>query len=271
LNEQPQRDLMRPIRMAWFVAVAVLISTLCAPRAEAAEIRVMISGGLSAAYKELVPRFEKTTGNTVITSYGPSMGSTENAIPVRLARGEPADVLIMVGDALGVMISKGYADGASRVDLVRSPIGMVVRAGAPKPDISTPEALKATLLAAKSVAYSDSASGVYVGTELFKKLGIAPQMEGKARMIPADPVAGVVAHGDAELGFQQISELLPIPGADLVGPLPPELQKITVFSAALTKDGKSREQGKTLIDFLASTVAVPALVKSGMEPIAPTR
>lgn len=129
---------------------------------------------------------------------------------------------------------------------------------------------EATLLAAKSVAYSDSASGVYVGTELFKKLGIAAEMEGKARMIPADPVAGVVARGDAELGFQQISELLPIPGAELVGPLPPELQKITIFSAAF-KDGRAHEQGKALIDFLASPAAAPALLKSGMEPIAPNR
>ena len=271
MNEQPRRELMRPIRPAWLLVVAALVTTLCAARAEAAELRVMISGGLSAAYKELVPQFEKMTSNTVVTSYGPSMGNTQNAIPTRLARGEPADVLIMVGDALGIMISKGYVDSDSRVDLVRSPIGMVVRAGAPKPDISTPEALKATLLVAKSVAYSDSASGVYVGTELFKKLGIASEMEGKARMIPADPVAGVVARGDAELGFQQISELLPIPGAELVGPLPPELQKITIFSAAITKDSKAREQAKSLIDFLASAAAAPALVKSGMEPIASKR
>jgi molybdate transport system substrate-binding protein len=272
MNVQPRRaGLVRSIGRTWLVAVAVLVATFGAPAAEAPDIRVMISGGLSAAYKELVPQFEKMTGNTVITSYGPSMGNTENAIPVRLARGEPADVLIMVGDALGVMISKGYADSDSRVDLVRSPIGMVVRAGAPKPDISTAEALKATLLNAKSVAYSDSASGVYVGTELFKRLGIASEMEGKARMIPAEPVAGVVARGDAELGFQQISELLPISGAELVGPLPPELQKITIFSAALTKDSKAREQAKALIDFLASAAAAPALVKSGMEPIAPTR
>src|SRR4029078_9700045 len=135
---------------------------------------------------------------------------------------------------LGIMISKGYADSSSRVDLVRSPIGMVVRAGAPKPDISTPQTLKTTLLNAKSVAYSDSASGVYVGTELFKRLGIAAEMKDKAKMIPAEPVASVVARGDAELGFQQISELLPIAGADLVGPLPPDVQQITIFSAGIT-------------------------------------
>ena len=272
MNKQSRlMGLVRSIGPARLVAVAVLIAPFYIPSAKAADIRVMISGGLSAAYKELVPQFEKMTGSTVITSYGPSMGNTENAIPVRLARGEPADVLIMVGDALGAMISKGYADSNSRVDLVRSPIGMVVRAGAPKPDISTPEALKATLLSAKSVAYSDSASGVYVGTELFKRLGIASEMEGKARMIPAEPVAAVVARGEAELGFQQISELLPISGAELVGPIPPELQKITIFSAALTKDSKAREQAKALIGFLASAAAAPALVKSGMEPIAPAQ
>jgi len=228
----------------------------------------MISGGLTAAYKELVPQFERTTGNTVVTAYGPSMGTTESALPVRLARGEAADVLIMVGDALGLMIEQGRADAASRVDLVRSPIGMVVRAGAPKPDISTPDALKKTLLSAKSVAYSDSASGVYVGTELFKRLGVADEMKTKAKMIPAEPVAGVVARGEAELGFQQISELLPIPGADLVGPLPAEVQKITIFSAGTTTNARQADAGKALIAFLASSAAALTLTKAGLEPIA---
>src|SRR3954471_17672447 len=130
--------------------------------ASAAEVKVMISGGLTAAYKELVPQFERATGNTVVTAYGPSMGTTENAIPVRLAGGEAGDVLTMVGDALGEMIKQGRAVRPSRVDLVRSPIGIAVRAGTPKPDIGTPDALKQALLNAKSVAYSDSASGVYV-------------------------------------------------------------------------------------------------------------
>lgn len=234
--------------------------------AHAAEIKVMISGGLTAAYKELVPQFEKASGHTVVTSYGPSMGTTENAIPVRLARGEPADVLIMVGDALGKMIDEGKAMEGTRVDLVRSPIGMVVRAGSPKPDISTPDALKQALLNAKSVAYSDSASGVYVGGELFDKLGIAEQMKGKAKMIPAEPVAAGVARGESELGFQQISELLPVPGADLVGPLPGAVQKITIFSAGIATGAKEPDGGKALIAFLASPAAAPALKKAGLDP-----
>ena len=246
--------------------VSLFVVTLQVARA--AEVHVMISGGLSAAYKELVPQFERATGNTVLTAYGPSMGNTENAIPVRLSRGEAADVLIMVGDALGVMIEQGKAVAASRVDLVRSPIGVAIKAGAPKPDIRTPDALKQALLNAKSVAYSDSASGVYVETELFKRLGIANEMKDKARMIPAEPVAAVVARGEAELGFQQISELLPIPGADLVGPLPAEVQKITVFSAGLTARAMQPDAGKALIAFLAAPAAALAMKRAGLDPFA---
>jgi molybdate transport system substrate-binding protein len=235
--------------------------------ASAAEVRVMISGGLTAAYKALVPEFERATGHTVLTAYGPSMGTTQNAIPVRLERGEPVDVLIMVGYALGDLAKQGKVVPDSRVDLVKSPIGIAVKSGAPKPDISSAETLKRALLAAKSVAYSDSASGVYVSTEMFGKLGIADEMKDKARKIPATPVAEIVARGDAEIGFQQISELLPVAGVDIVGPLPPELQKITTFSAGIATLSKEPDAGKALIKFLASPAASAVIVKSGMEPI----
>lgn len=260
---------MKSISIGFRAFVFGLFSVLLlAGAATAAEVRVMISGGLTAAYKELVPEFERATGNKVITAYGPSMGTTVNAIPIRLERGEPADVLIMVGYALGDLINKGKVVADSRVDLVTSPIGMAVRAGAPKPDISSADALKRTLLAAKSIAYSDSASGVYVSTELFQKLGIADEVKGKHRAIPAEPVAGVVARGEAEIGFQQISELLPVPGIEIVGQLPADVQKITVFSAGIASASKEPEAGKALIKFLASRAAAPAIVKSGMEPIA---
>jgi molybdate transport system substrate-binding protein len=235
--------------------------------ASAAEVRVMISGGLTAAYKVLVPEFERATGHTVLTAYGPSMGTTQNAIPVRLERGEPADVLIMVGYALTDLAKQGKVIAESRVDLVKSPIGIAVRSGAPKPDISSADTLKRALLAAKSVAYSDSASGVYVSTEMFAKLGIADEMKDKARKIPATPVGEIVARGDAEIGFQQISELLPVAGVDIVGPLPPDVQKITVFSAGIATVSKEPDAGKALIKFLASPAARAAIVKSGMEPI----
>src|ERR1700730_2099582 len=240
---------------------------LLAGSASAAEVRVMISGGLTAAYNTLVPEFERTTGNKVLTAYGPSMGTTVNAIPVRLERGEPADVLIMVGYALGDLIKQGKVNADSRVDLVKSPIGIAVKAGAPKPDISSTESIKRALLAAKTIAYSDSASGVYVSTEMFKKLGIADAMKDKARKIPATPVGEIVAHGEAEIGFQQISELKPISGIDIVGPLPDALQKVTVFSAGVASVSKEPEAAKALIKFLASPAARETIVNSGLEPI----
>src|SRR5437588_4840338 len=132
-------------------ALAILGVFLLTFTAGAAEVRVMISGGLTAAYKALVPEFERATGHKVFTAFGPSMGTTENAIPVRLERGEPADVLIMVGYALDDLIKQGKAVAGSKVDLVRSPIGIAVRAGAAKPDIGTVDALRRALLAAKSV------------------------------------------------------------------------------------------------------------------------
>jgi molybdate transport system substrate-binding protein len=257
-----------------FRALALgLAAALCVSgSASATEVRVMISGGLTAAYKVLVPEFERATGHTVLTAYGPSMGTTPNAIPVRLERGEPADVLIMVGYALADLAKNGKVIPDSRVDLVKSPIGIAVKSGAPKPDISSADALKRALLAAKTVAYSDSASGVYVSTEMFGKLGIADEMKDKAKKIPATPVAEIVARGDAEIGFQQISELLPVAGVDIVGPLPPELQKITVFSAGIATVSKEPDAGNALIKFLASPAARAAIVKSGMDPIpaAPT-
>ena len=250
------------------LALGAVSVILLSAAASAAEVRVMISGGLSAAYKALVPEFERTTGHKVLTAYGPSMGTTTNAIPVRLERGEQADVLIMVGYALEDLAKKGKVTAGTSVDLVKSPIAVAVKSGTPKPDISTPEALKRALLAVKTVAYSDSASGVYVSTEMFGKLGIADEMKDKARKIPATPVGEIVARGDAEIGFQQMSELKPVEGIDIVGPLPDELQKITVFSAGIASVSKEPDAGKALIKFLASPAARGEIVKSGLDPIA---
>lgn len=232
----------------------------------AAEVKVMISGGFSAAYESLTQEFERATQNTVATVRGPSMGATPEAIPNRLQRGEAADVVIMVGDALDELIKQGRVIAGSRVDLARSYIGMAVRAGAAKPDISNVEALKRALLEAKSIAYSDSASGVYLSTVLFPSLGIADQIKNKSRMIPADPVGGVVARGEAEIGFQQISELKPVSGIEIVGPLPPGAQKVTVFAAGIATAAKEPGAGKKLIDFLGSRASTEAITKSGMEP-----
>jgi molybdate transport system substrate-binding protein len=260
---------MRPLPATFrALALGFVIALALSGAASAAEVRVMISGGLTAAYKALVPEFERATGHKVLTAYGPSMGTTTNAIPVRLERGEAADVLIMVGYALDDLAKQGKVISDSRVDLVKSPIGIAVKSGAPKPDISNADAVKRMLLAAKTIAYSDSASGVYVSTEMFDKLGIRDAMKDKARKIPATPVGEIVAHGEAEIGFQQISELRPVEGIDIVGPLPDELQKITMFSAGIATVSKEPDAGKALIKFLASPAARPEIVKSGMDPIA---
>jgi molybdate transport system substrate-binding protein len=194
------------------------------------------------------------------------MGTTHNAIPIRLERGESIDVVIMAGSALDDLIKQGKVRPSSRVDLVKSYIGMAVKTGAPRPDISTVDALKHTLLAAKSIAYSDSASGVYLSTELFLKLGVFEQIKNKSRKIEADPVGGVVATGEFEIGFQQISELRPVKGIDIVGPLPPGAQRVTVFGAGIPTTAMHPEAAKALIEWLASPAAYPAIKKSGLEP-----
>ncbi|CBJ52534.2 putative molybdate-binding periplasmic protein precursor [Ralstonia solanacearum PSI07] len=234
--------------------------------AQADDVRVMNSGGFTAAYKALGPGFEQATGHSLITVWGPSMGASPEAIPNRLARGERADVLIMVGEALDGLIRKGIVDPASRVDLAESRIGMVVKAGAPKPDIGSVDAFRNALLKAPSVAYSDSASGVYIETVLFKRLGINDRMRGKARKIEKIPVGTVVASGEYAIGFQQVSELLPVPGVDFVGTIPEPLQKVTVFSAGIPVNAAHPEAARALIRYLASPEAASAVRASGMEP-----
>jgi molybdate transport system substrate-binding protein len=245
-------------------ALACALFTLAPIRA--AEITVVTSGAFTAAYQQLAPQYESATHNKLISEFGPSMGTTHNAIPVRLERGEAIDVIILASPALEDLIRHGEIAADTRVDLVESKIGLAVEAGAPHPDISTVDALKRTLLAAKSIAYSDSASGVYLATELFPKLGIADRIRGKMRKIEADPVGGVVASGEFEIGFQQISELMPVKGIDIVGELPPGAQRVTVFAAAIPNTARNPEAGKALIQWLASPAAYPAIRKTGLEP-----
>jgi molybdate transport system substrate-binding protein len=246
-------------------ALALLTAaTLCA-----AEIKVVTSGAFTAAFRELVPEYERATRNKIIMEFGPSMGTTHNAIPLRLERGETIDVVILAGPALTDLIKNGKVPAESRVDLAQSKIGMAVKAGAPKPDISTVDALKRTLLAAKSIAYSDSAGGVYLSTELFPKLGIAHQIEGKTRKIEADPVGEAVARGEVEIGFQQISELRPVKGIDIVGELPPGAQHVNVYAAGIPTTSQQPEAARAFIRWLSSAAAYPSIEKSGLEPAHP--
>ncbi|EOU1339370.1 substrate-binding domain-containing protein [Cronobacter malonaticus] len=247
--------------------IAALTLSSLSSVALAQEITVMISGGFKAALEQLRPAYETQSGNQIVIVPGPSMGKTPQAIPNRLARGEKADVVIMVGDALTSLEKAGRTAPGSRTELADSPIGMVVKQGAPVPAINTPEALRQTLLAARSIAYSDSASGRYVSTALFKKLGIEAQVETRARMVERIPVASEVAKGKYAVGFQQVSELLPEPGVTFVGELPDSVQYITRFAGAVTNNAAHAAEGRALLAFLGSPDAQKVIHATGMRSV----
>jgi molybdate transport system substrate-binding protein len=264
MNRSPITSLL-----AGFAAFTFVASGAVSPAAaHAAELHVMSSGGFTAAYKILGPEFSARTGNTLDTALGPSMGQSPEAIPNRLARGEPADVVIMVGYALDDLIKQGKVMPDSRVDLADSRIGMSVRAGAAKPDIGSVEALRETLLHAKSIAYSDSASGVYIQNEMFRKLGVEEQVKPKARMVPKIPVASVVADGQYEIGFQQVSELLPVKGAEFVGRVPESVQSVTRFAAGIPVGAKHPEEARALLRYLASPAVQETVRGTGLDSVA---
>ena len=244
------------------LALAMLFVT---GAAHAADVHVMISAGFYEVYSELAPAFERASGNRLVTTRGPSLGDSPEAIPTRLARGEAADVVILDAASANELASRGVIQADSKVNLARSLIGMVVRAGAAKPDISSVEALRETLLAAKSIAYSDSSSGTYLTTTLFPKLGLADQIASKIRKIrgppSGEPVAAVIARGEAEIGFQQVSEIIHVPGITLVGPIPADVQPAIFYAGALTSSAQQPEAGRALIRFLTSPEAAPVLPK----------
>lgn len=229
------------------------------------DIIVMTSGAFTAAYLALVPQLELVTKKKIVTA-ATSIGTGPNSIPSRLQRGDPVDVVIVADAVLAELIKDGMVLAESRTALARSAIGMAVRAEAPTPDISSVDALKHTLLRAKSIAYSASVSGHYISTELFQRLGITDQMISKSRRIEGERVGAVVARGEAEIGFQQISELLPVPGIEYVGPLPLEVQRVSVFSAGVAVGARDPDAAHALIRFLASPAAVHAIKKTGLEP-----
>jgi ABC-type molybdate transport system, periplasmic component len=248
-------------------ALFVLLLLLRAVPARADDVVVMTSGAFTAATLELGVVFERSTHHKVITAVT-SMGVGDESIPARIARGEAVDVVILPAQNIESLIRSGGIRPGSRVDLARSAIGMAVRAGARKPDIASVEAFKRTLLDASSVAYSASVSGDYLIRELFPTLGIAEQMKSKSRRIERERVAAVVARGEAEIGFQQISELLPVAGVDFVGPLPKELQRVTVIAAAVATHSKQPDAARAFVQFLASPAAASVVVKTGMELLA---
>ena len=225
-----------------------------------AEIKVMASAAFKEAYLELVPEFERSTGHKVATSWVPSVQMMS-----RLKGGETVDLVIMSAASLDELIKYGMIAPGNRFDLAKSGVGAAVRAGAAKPDISSGDALKRAVLAAKSIVYSTGPSGIYLAG-LFQRMGIADQLKPKIKQVQGEPAGAVVARGEAEIGFQQVSELLPVPGIDLIGPLPADVQQITVFSAGLHVTAKEPDAARALVRFLTAPAAAPVIRKKGMEP-----
>src|SRR5213592_4411851 len=262
---------MKPRSFARGLSRLGLAALVIAGAASAADVHVMISAGFYGAYSELSPAFERASGHHLVTTRGPSMGDSPEAIPARLARGETADAVILDEGAADELGRRGLVRADSKVELARSLIGMVIRAGAAKPDIGCVNAFRSTLLAAKSIAYSDSGSGTYLSTTLFPKLGVADQVASKSQKVrgppSGEPVAAVVARGEAEIGFQQVSELIHVPGVTFVGSIPAELQPVFSFAGALTSAARQPEAANALIRFLASPEAAPAILKAGLTPL----
>jgi molybdate transport system substrate-binding protein len=239
--------------------IAAALAAVLAPAAGAAEIKVIASNAVREPYRELVPVFEKANGHRVTIDWG---GTVD--IVKRVGGGEIADIVIIPAARIDDFVKQGLLVG--RIDLARSGVGVAVRAGAPRPDVSSAAALRNTLLAAKSIVLSSGPSSVYLPT-LFQKMGIAEQIKPKIIQIgPGLPVGEAVARGEGEIGFTQISELMSVKGIDFVGPLPADVQLVTVFSAGLHAAAPAPDAARALIKFLTTPDAAPVLKRHGMEP-----
>jgi molybdate transport system substrate-binding protein len=224
-------------------------------------MKLMSTNGVAGVLRELLPRFEQSTGTTVELVLDSSNGFLN-----RIAAGETADVAILTAEAIDDLTRQGKIAGGSRTDLARSVVGIAVRAGAPKPDIGSVEAFRRTLLAAKSIAYSKAgASGIYFAG-LIKRLGIADQVNAKATVIPRGFTGELAAKGEVEIAVQQISELMAVPGVDIVGPLPPDIEGVTIFAAGLFSGVREKAAAAALIRLLSAPTSVPIFKAKGLEP-----
>jgi len=244
--------------------VAVLLGTsvfMLADKGRADEIKVLASVVMKETYLELVPQFEKANKHKVVTIW-----SGTSDIMKRMKAGESVDLVIVAAKSLDELTQLGKIVSGSRVDLVKSGVGVAVRAGAPRPDVSSGDALKRALLSARSIGYSTGPSGVYVAG-LFERMGIAEQMKPKSKQPPSGGSVGeMIAKGEVEIGFQQISELVHVAGIDFLGPLSPDIQQITVFSGGIHTGAKAPDAARALVKFLTSPTAVPVIKKNGLEP-----
>jgi molybdate transport system substrate-binding protein len=250
------------------IAVAVsLVLVLICPVQALAQVKVIMSGGFTPPYRAVLPVFERTTGISVATGSGASQGTGPETIGAQLRSGAPADVVIMSKEGLHDLIAEGRIAAGTEVDLAQSLLGVAVRAGSPKPDISTADAFKRTLLNAKSIVLPGSTGGIYLMNDLFPRLGVSTKAV-KVTTRGAQATA-MVAAGEAEMAIQPVSELLNVAGIEVIGTIPPEYDFVSVFSAAIVKGSSEVEASQRLIAFLASEKAWAAIRSAGMEPVKP--
>jgi molybdate transport system substrate-binding protein len=243
------------------IPVVIAIVLLGATTAQPADIKVISSAAVKDVLVELVPAFEKVNGHNVTVTWA----GTE-AITRRIGDGEIVDLVLIAAPNIDKLIADGKLAAGSRADVARSGIGVALRSGLPRPEISSGDALKQAVLAARSVAYSSGPSGFYLA-DLFKRMGIADQIKDKVKQTPSGVQVGeVVARGEADLGFQQVSELLHLKGIQYLGPLPADVQHVTVFSAGLHAAAPAPDAAKALVRFLTSPEAAPTIRNAGMEP-----
>ncbi|HEY7086083.1 MAG TPA: substrate-binding domain-containing protein [Hyphomicrobiaceae bacterium] len=240
---------------------------MCAlKRSPCREMRVVCSGAFRAAFEVLVDGFEEASGRRVVTAWGSSAPGATTSIPARLAAGEPLDLVIMARQGLDTLIGQGLVVAAGCTDLARCGIGVAVRTGAPRPDLTSAATLIDALKGAGAIAFSSSASGIYL-KGLFQRLGLAEALGSRLQQIQGEPVGAVIARGEAEIGFQQVSELLPVPGIDFVGPLPAEIQQLTAFAAGIPAGAIEQATARALIAYCRAPAAAAIIRASGMEPI----
>ncbi len=252
-----------PIK-AFLTAFLAALTLSCADAATAAEIKVLSSNATKTLLEEIAPMFERASGHKVTLGFG-----TSQQVSKRMREGEAADLAVVSPEAIDQLTKEGKVVPGSQVEIARSLIGIAARSGTPRPDISTPDALRKTLLAAKSVTFSDPATGATSGVhtaKLFERLGIADQMKPKYVLGDGSSTGPKVARGDAEMAIQQISALKPYSGIDIVGPLPAELQYVTILSAGIGTAGKSPDAVKAFIRFFDTPEAVAVIKAKGLEP-----
>ena len=252
------------------LAILALVAGSLAAASASAQVKVIISGGFTGPYEKLLPDFERTSGLKISTGSGASQGNGPETIAAQLARGEPYDVVILSREGLDELIAAHRIATGTDVDLARAGLGLAVRAGAPKPDVTTVEAVKQDLLNAKTIVIAGSTSGIWLTTDLFPRLGIAEKIHVKETPRAATAMS-MVAAGDADVAIMPVSEILRAPGVELAGTFPPEIQFVQTFSAGIVAGSSQIEASKRLIAFLASAGAAETIRKSGMDPLATSK